>query len=369
MYTFLRSNPFCFRSTLTYILACLPLILLFSYLSQLHSNSKMKLRHVLSRQYSEEGVHAAPKSLPLIKSPLEEKDSSFLLLGQIPTEDSESRESQSQEPKGTKTRFRLPSNRHHSNNNADDPHFKVHHEASSIELFYDLFFVANLTTFTANHPIDDRGTLASYMGFFTLLWFTWFQTSLYDVRFSIDSVFSRVCKALHFGVMTGFAIVGPLFQTDEVERDNRAFRSLSIIMMVSRLILVVQYGTVLWFVKGYKRTILPIALLMGILFTTAMIFLGMTFAYGPHKGGKAQDGWYVTAVGETICVLSVSTQWRILSFKRTHLVERVGLLTLIILGEGIIGMTKSVTKIMQGTTVVTGSSIGSVICCVLIIVS
>lgn len=198
--------------------------------------------------------------------------------------------------------------------------------------------------------------------------FTGFQTSLYDVRFSIDSVFSRVCKALHFGVMTGFAIVGPIFNTNDEEKSSRAFRSLSLIMMVSRLILVVQYGTVLYFVKGYKRTILPVALVMATLFVTAIIFLGMTFAFGPHKGAHAQDGWYITVVAEAFLVLAVSSQWRILSFKHTHLVERVGLLTLIILGEGIIGMTKSVTKIMQGTTVVTSSNIGMVICSVLIIV-
>lgn len=36
--------------------------------------------------------------------------------------------------------------------------FKHHHEATSIELFYDLFFVANLATFTANHEIDTPGS-------------------------------------------------------------------------------------------------------------------------------------------------------------------------------------------------------------------
>lgn len=35
------------------------------------------------------------------------------------------------------------------------PPFKHRHEASTIELFYDLFFVANLATFTNNHEIVD----------------------------------------------------------------------------------------------------------------------------------------------------------------------------------------------------------------------
>ena len=37
----------------------------------------------------------------------------------------------------------------------DEPVLKRPHEASTIQLFFDLFFVANLTTFTTNHEIDD----------------------------------------------------------------------------------------------------------------------------------------------------------------------------------------------------------------------
>jgi len=37
------------------------------------------------------------------------------------------------------------------------PSFKHHQESSTVELFYDLFFVANLATFTANYEIVDVG--------------------------------------------------------------------------------------------------------------------------------------------------------------------------------------------------------------------
>lgn len=74
-------------------------------------------------------------------------------------------------------------------------------EASTIELFYDLFFVANLTTITSVHYMVDLESVASYILFFIILWFTWFQTSLYDIRFSVDSFYERVIKAIHFLVM------------------------------------------------------------------------------------------------------------------------------------------------------------------------
>ena len=38
------------------------------------------------------------------------------------------------------------------------------------ELFYDLFFVAALTTFTTRHEITDDQAIATYVAFFTILW-------------------------------------------------------------------------------------------------------------------------------------------------------------------------------------------------------
>lgn len=46
----------------------------------------------------------------------------------------------------------------------DTPAFREKEEASTIELFYDLFFVANLTSFTTVHAIDDR-TSKSFLSF------------------------------------------------------------------------------------------------------------------------------------------------------------------------------------------------------------
>ena len=37
--------------------------------------------------------------------------------------------------------------------NAEIPIFRKHHEASTLELYYDLYFVANLSIFAADHDI------------------------------------------------------------------------------------------------------------------------------------------------------------------------------------------------------------------------
>ncbi|MCJ1474324.1 hypothetical protein MMC13_002982 [Lambiella insularis] len=235
-------------------------------------------------------------------------------------------------------------------NDPEVPVLKRAHEASTIQLFYDLFFVANLTTFTAAHEIDDKNTLKSYIGFFSILWFTWFQVALFDVRFSNDSVFERITKALQFGVMTGFAVVGPNYQTSWEDdkagaRALQAFQTLSLILMASRLVLACQYGAAYWWLRNYRKAHVPLLAHIGTLFVAAMIYLGLYFSFGKALSGSGLVAWYVAIGFEAAVILLVSGRTRFLSLRRTAIVERLGLLTLIILGEGIIGLCGSVGKV------------------------
>jgi len=76
----------------------------------------------------------------------------------------------------------------------------------------------------------------------------------------------------------------------------------------------------------------------------------------------------VISIAEGLCIFLIAMIWRIISFKYTHLVERLQLLTLIIIGEGIIGMVKSVSCITKGQTSNNMSEIGTVIAAVLLLV-
>lgn len=74
------------------------------------------------------------------------------------------------------------------------------------------------------------------------------------------------------------------------------------------------------------------------------------------------------AAFEVISIITTSSIWGCVSFKRTHLIERMGLLTLIILGEGIIVMLKAINTIVKGfgwtwtTLGVVSSSIALIVC-------
>ena len=56
-----------------------------------------------------------------------------------------------------------------------------------------------------------------------------------------------------------------------------------------------------------------------------------------------------------------------MSFERTNLVDRMGALTLIIMGEGIIGMTESISSILKTSSKISPPTVGLVIAMVLII--
>ncbi|TGO43791.1 hypothetical protein BOTNAR_1247g00010 [Botryotinia narcissicola] len=229
----------------------------------------------------------------------------------------------------------------------ETPEFRRYEETTNMELFYDIFFVANLTTFNDVHDVNEVDALKSYAGFFCILWFLWLQVSLFDVRFVTDSILERIGKACQFGVMIGLAIVGPDFNSSD--QKPGAFRSLAIILMFSRLVLSFQYSVILYHVWYYKNSKLPIFLVVVANVIAALIYFSTFFGFSEEtsKTGKVFIVWYVTAILETAVNIAISSKWKVLSFRGSHLVQRMTLLTLIILGEGIIGVSKSIADIAE----------------------
>lgn len=75
----------------------------------------------------------------------------------------------------------------------------------------------------------------------------------------------------------------------------------------------------------------------------------------------------VICIVEGLLIFLIAIIWRIVSFKYTHLIERLQLLTLIIIGEGIIGMVKSVACIFKGQSDNNSTEIGTVVAAVVLL--
>lgn len=77
----------------------------------------------------------------------------------------------------------------------------------------------------------------------------------------------------------------------------------------------------------------------------AFIYFILSFFGKQHA--HTYRAFYVIAAAEMIANIAISSTWKVVSFKHTHLVERMSLLTLYILGEGVIDVLKSIGKIVQ----------------------
>lgn len=117
--------------------------------------------------------------------------------------------------------------------------------------------------------------------------------------------------------------------------------------MVSRLCLAIEYGSILWHVRKFQKARLPLYIQIALNIIPAIIYLGIAFRF--DKGGsRVFVTWYVVAGLEAICTVLISNLWEVLSFTKTHLMKRMSLLTVIVLGDGIIVVAQNVVKIVEG---------------------
>jgi hypothetical protein len=162
------------------------------------------------------------------------------------------------------------------------------------------------------------------------------------------------------------------------------------VLIISRGLLTIQYIVVLvslhlmpdvtcvadpplpqfytWRAK-YSKLYLPLGLMIGTYAIATGIFAGMIPSYRPGATGPKllYMVFYGVMVAESVMTVGISCIWRMLSFKKTHLMERMSLLTIIVIGEGAIGVTKTVGRIMGKEIDIEGCF--TIMCIIVILVS
>lgn len=147
---------------------------------------------------------------------------------------------------------------------------------------------------SSEHSTNSLTALVDYLKLFTIMWFTWLITSLFDVRFSIDCVWNRMHKAIQFGVFTGFVFAGPIFDRYNNVLDRSAFKHFGIVLIVSRTALAIQYAVVMWQGRMFRQTLIPLGLSTCVHAIAALLY-GITTAVLPRGqvGLEEQVVWYV----------------------------------------------------------------------------
>ncbi|KAL6876815.1 hypothetical protein J3F83DRAFT_769859 [Trichoderma novae-zelandiae] len=184
------------------------------------------------------------------------------------------------------------------------------------KLFYDLWFVANLNVFSTVHEINDASSLGSFVGYI-LVW-------------------ERICRAVHLAVMVGFAELGPTF--DFFREAKSVFPAMCLFLMVSRLMLALQYSMVLLQIRKHREGRVPLMIAAGAHLLFTGIYLAVSFL-------SVDETSSVVAVVVHLGLSSIKT----LSLSETHISERMNLLTLIILGEGAIIIARNIQTVVKNT--------------------
>ena len=239
--------------------------------------------------------------------------------------------------------------RHGDDGDSDYPRLKRYEEPTLLEIFYDLFFAANYNVFSENQDVTNHEKFKAYIGYFCLLWLTWFMTTAYDVRYLSDSILERLARALQLGVLVGFAVVTPNF--DPGDQKEKTMRAMSIILMFSRAIIACEYGSALWHVRKYKKCRLPLYVMISINVVAMLVYLGVTFRFTDSRNSRVYMTWYFISGAEAILTLGLSNVWEILSFKDSHMMKRLSLLTVMILGDGLVNIAKEVVTIVKNPDV------------------
>ncbi|KAK7720986.1 hypothetical protein SLS64_001279 [Diaporthe eres] len=225
------------------------------------------------------------------------------------------------------------------------PEIVKRESATLLELFFDLWFVATLNIFASTHEIIELKDLASYIEFEFLLWTTWFLVVIYDVRFLADSWTERIVLALHLAVMISFTEVAPFFNA--LHKMTGVSMTLAATLMLSRLVLFAQNAIILWHLRHYRKARVPMLITVSIPLAAAICYAGILAATSSSNQPATHDVLFVISMLEIVGNLAVSMvrKYKVVSFEGSHLAERLNLLTLIILGEGIIKLAKNVSTI------------------------
>ena len=125
------------------------------------------------------------------------------------------------------------------------------------------------------------------MLFFIILWFTWLQTTFYDIRFTNDSLYERIIRSMHFAVMLGFASVStnwnPLDASLPRARNN--LMSMSLTLMASRIALGIQYGVASFYASRYlEKGFLALMIHTVTMFSAAVCYLGVSEPFLYYRG-------------------------------------------------------------------------------------
>jgi low temperature requirement protein LtrA len=235
------------------------------------------------------------------------------------------------------------------NTNQDKKNKNEERHATWLELFYDLIFVVTISQLS--HYLFHDVSLSNFFGFLFLfipVWWSWIGTAFFATRFYTDDIGHRILLLLQMGgagamavnisgafsnTFSGFALSYAFMRLILVLEYVRVFRTLksseSANPLVKRYIIGFSIAAIIWLISAF----VPVT---EVRFALWVIGLIIDFAT-PNTAGKLHSKFAPHI---------------------SHLPERMGLFTLIVLGESIVGIVTGLTEQVWDVYSVIEASLG-----------
>ena len=237
----------------------------------------------------------------------------------------------------------MDNNQNKKNKNDEERH------ATWLELFYDLVFVVTVSQLA--HYLFHDVSLSNFFGFLFLfipVWWSWIGTTFFATRFYSDDLGHRLLLLLQMGGAGAMAVnVSGAF--------NNTFSGFALSYAFMRLILVIEYVRVFRTIKS-SESANPLVKRYIIGFSIAAI-IWLISAFVPITEIRFAL-WVIGLIIDFATPISTSKLTSKFSPHISHLPERMGLFTLIVLGESIVGIVNGMTEQVWDVYSVIEASLG-----------
>jgi low temperature requirement protein LtrA len=211
---------------------------------------------------------------------------------------------------------------------------RVHHEdrrSSWLELFYDLIFVAAISQIVQIISQRSLSSLPFYLLLFVAVWWCWAGSTNFATRFSLPEKTTRFITGTEMIMVS----VMTVFLSTSESTSGLVF---VITYCAFRLLLIAKYGLVILQLPEIAPILSRLigAFFLGILFWIVSLWVLPPWRYLLWTIGLFSDMAFIVS-GRIVMAENTPNA--------THLPERFGLFTLIMLGEGVIGCLNTWVKL------------------------
>jgi low temperature requirement protein LtrA len=216
--------------------------------------------------------------------------------------------------------------------------------ATWLELFYDLVFVAAVAVL-AGRLLRDSSWIGwlSYAAYFALVWWLWASHTFYADRYDTDDLIYRLVAATQ---MVAIAFIAASLSSDELAASTVAFAAA---YAAARILLLVLYA------RAYRHVAESKELVRGYLIgfsIAAAVWVVSIFVPEPGR-------YWLWALAFAIDLATPFLMRRVqarVPLDVSHLPERFGLFTILVLGETIVAVTFGLGHVeWQWSTSITGA--------------